>query len=98
MQTSLNQSGVAAMKLPTGGFLANHAYLVCARFAHNLKAWLAMLALPRETMRWEWKRFRRSFVQIAARVVHSGRQTLVRFADSHRFAGQIAKGIETLQA
>ena len=92
------QSGVAAMKLPTGGFLANHAYLVCARFAHNLKAWLAMLALPRETMRWEWKRFRRSFVQIAARVVHSGRQTLVRFAYSHRFAGQIAKGIETLQA
>lgn len=91
------QSGVAAMKLPTGGFLANHAYLVCARLAHNLKAWLAMLALPRESMRWEWKRFRRSFVQIAARVVCSGRQTLVRFADSHRFAGQIAKGIETLQ-
>jgi len=91
------QSGVAAMKLPTGGFLANHAYLVCARFAHNFKAWLAMLALPREAMRWEWKRFRRAFVQIAARVVCSGRQTLVRFADSHRFAGQIAKGIEALQ-
>ncbi len=42
-----------------------------------------------ETMRWEWKRFRRAFVYCAARVVHTARQAHVRFADSHRFTDTI---------
>lgn len=83
------QSGVAAMRMPTGGMLSNAAFLTCARLAHNLKPWLAQLALPQETMRWEWKRFRRAFVYCAARVVHTARQVYVRFADSHRFAETI---------
>ena len=58
------QSGVAAMRMPTGTLLANHALMVCARIAHNMKAWLAALAFPKETMRWEWKSFRRSFVYL----------------------------------
>ena len=91
------QNGVAAMRMPTGGFLANWAFLVCARIAHNMKAWLAMLALPEETMRWEWKRFRKAFVYIAAKVVRSAGQTRVRFADSHRFATAVARGIAKLQ-
>lgn len=91
------KNGVSAMSMPTGGFLANHAYMVCARLAHNLKAWLAQIALPRETMRWEWKRFRRSFVQIAARVTLSGRRTNVHLAKSHRFAFEIQKAIAILQ-
>ncbi len=83
------QSGVTAMRMPTGGMLSNAAFMTCARLAHNSKPWLAQIALPRETMRWEWKRFRRSFVYCAARVVHASRQTHVRFASSHRFAGTI---------
>ncbi len=83
------QSGVAGMRMPTGGMLSNTAFGTCARLAHNLKPWLAQLALPPETMRWEWKRFRRAFVYCAARVVHTARQVHVRFADSHRFAGAI---------
>ena len=83
------QSGVAAMRMPTGGMDSNAAFLTCARLAHNLKPWLAQLALPIETMRWEWKRFRRAYVYCAARVVHTARQVHVRFADSHRFAGAI---------
>ncbi len=83
------QSGVAGMRMPTGGMLSNRAFLTCARLAHNLKPWLAQLALPQETMRWEWKRFRRSFVYCAARVVHTARQVHVRFADSHRFTEAI---------
>lgn len=91
------QSGIAAMKMPTGTLLANHAYLVCARLAQNMKAWLAMLALPAETIRWEWKRFRRSFVYVSARVITSGRRWIIRLADSHRFAEEIAHGIARLQ-
>lgn len=83
------QSGVTAMRMPTGGMLSNAAFMTCARLAHNLKPWLAQTALPRETMRWEWKRFRRAFVYCAARVVHASRQTHVRFASSHRFTGAI---------
>jgi hypothetical protein len=83
------QSGVAAMRMPTGGMLSNAAFMTCARLAHNLKPWLAQLALPRETLRWEWKRFRRSFVYCAARVIHTARQVHVRFAESHRFVGTI---------
>jgi hypothetical protein len=83
------QSGVTAMRMPTGGMLSNAAFMTCARLAHNLKPWLAQTALPKETMRWEWKRFRRAFVYCAARVVHASRQTHVRFASSHRFTGAI---------
>jgi hypothetical protein len=83
------QNGVAGMRMPTGGMLSNAAFGTCARLAHNLKPWLAQLALPMEAMRWEWKRFRRAFVYCAARVVHTARQVHVRFADSHRFADTI---------
>jgi len=83
------QNGVAGMRMPTGGMLSNAAFGICARLAHNLKPWLAQLALSPETMRWEWKRFRRAFVYCAARVVHTARQVHVRFADSHRFTGAI---------
>jgi len=91
------QNGVAAMRMPTGGFQANWVYLVCARLAHNMKSWLAMLALPREVMRWEWKRFRKAFVYVAARIVRSARQSLLRLADSHRFAITLQRAIVRLQ-
>ena len=91
------QGGIAAMRMPTGGLLANHAFGVCARLAHNLKAWLAMLALPAEAMRWEWKRFRKAFVYIAARVVSTARTLVLRLAGSHRFAEDIRRGILRLQ-
>lgn len=91
------QNGVAAMRMPTGSLLANHAFLLCARIAHNMKSWLAMLALPREVMRWEWKRFRKAFVYVAARVVLSARQRIVKVAGSHRYADEICRGIARLQ-
>jgi hypothetical protein len=91
------QSGVAAMRMPTGGFLANYAHLVCARLAHNLKSWLALLALPHEAMRWEWKRFRKAFVYVAARVIRSARQNILRLASSHRFAPTIQRALVRLQ-
>lgn len=91
------QHGVAGMRMPTGSLLANAALLTCARLAHNLKTWLAMLALPEETMRWEWKRFRKSFVYVAARVVRTGREVIVRLVGAHRFAEAIERGILRLQ-
>jgi len=91
------QNGIAAMRMPTGTLDANAAFLGCARIAHNFKSWLAMIALPREVLRWEWKRFRKAFVYIAARVVRRSRRTIVRLADSHRFAETVRVGMTNLQ-
>ena len=91
------QHGIAGMRMPTGGLLSNAAFLTCARLAHNLKAWLAQLALPRETMRWEWKRFRHAFVYVAARVLRQSRQIHVRIAASHRTAPTIVQAHARLQ-
>ena len=85
------------MRMPTGGLLSNAAFLTCARLAHNLKAWLAQLALPRETMRWEWKRFRHAFVYVAARVIRQSRQIHVRLARSHRMVPTILVAHARLQ-
>ena len=92
------QNGVAAMRMPTGELLANAAFLTCARLAHNFKSWLAQLALPPETMRWEWKRFRLAFLYIAATVVHHARQVVVRLARSHRFHEQVVLAHQRLLA
>ena len=48
-------------------------------------------------MRWEWKRFRKAFVFVAAQVVRKARQTHVRIADMRRFADAICRGIVRLQ-
>ena len=71
------------MRTPTGELLAKAAFLTCARL--DLKSWLAQLARPLETMRWEWKRFRLAFFYIAATIVHHARQVVVRLARTHRF-------------
>ncbi len=92
------QHGIAGMRMPTGGLLSNAAFLTCARLAHNLKAWLAQLALPRETMRWEWKRFRHAFVYVAARILRQSRQIHVRIAASHRTAPTILQAHARLQS
>jgi hypothetical protein len=92
------QHGVAGMRMPTGGLLSNAAFLTCARLAHNLKAWLAQLALPRETMRWEWKRFRHAFVYVSARVLRRARQIHVHIAGSHRTAPTILQACARLQS
>ena len=91
------QNGIAAMAMPTGSFLANGAYLVCARLACNIKSWLAQIALPKEAVRWEWKRFRQAFVIVAARVVHHARSIIVRVARLHRLADDICRCIARLQ-
>ncbi|MEE8312346.1 MAG: hypothetical protein V3R77_08815 [Candidatus Binatia bacterium] len=48
-------------------------------------------------MRWEWERFRKAFVFVAARLVNEARQTHGRIASSHRFADVICRGIVRLQ-
>lgn len=89
--------GIAGWRMPVAEFVGNSAWLQIARFAWNLGKWIAQLALPAEVVRWEWKRFRRHFVYLAAKVVRIGRQTVVRLADSHRYLPQILAAHARLQ-
>jgi hypothetical protein len=84
-------SGLAMWRTPVKEFLGNQAWLEIARLAWNLRTWIAQLSLPKETVRWEWKRFRHAFVYIAASVVHHARQVWIRFSGSHRLAPLILK-------
>ena len=78
-------AGLAAWRMPVAEFDGNSAWLEIARLAWNLAKWLAQLALPDETVRWEWKRFRQAFVYVAAQVLRRGRQITVGPSASHRW-------------
>ena len=88
---------IAGWRMPMAEFRGNSAWLEIARLAWNLGKWIAQIALPSEVVRWEWKRFRRHFVYIAAKVLKSGRRLVVRLARSHRFLSDILTAHVRLQ-
>ena len=90
-------TGIAGWRMPVAEFMGNSAWLQIARLAWNLGKWIAQLALPSEVVRWEWKRFRRHFVYIAAKVLKEGRSLVVRLAGSHRFLPDILTAHARLQ-
>lgn len=92
------KNGIAAMRMPTGELVANGAFMTAALLAWSLKSWLTLLALPAEAIRWEWKRFRQSFVHVAAKIITQARQVVVRLASSHRFTTQMLAASERLDA
>lgn len=89
--------GIAGWRMPVAEFMGNSAWLQIARLAWNLGKWIAQIALPSEVVRWEWKRFRRHFVYIAAKVLKTGRRLVVRLAGSHRFLSDILTAHARLQ-
>jgi hypothetical protein len=89
--------GIAGWRMPVAEFLGNSAWLQIARLAWNLGKWIAQLALPSEVVRWEWKRFRRHFVYVAAKVLKKGRRLIVRLAGSHRYLPELLTAHARLQ-
>ncbi len=70
------KNGIAALRRPTGELLANSAFLLAGQLACCLRSWLSLLALPKHTIRWEWKWFRQAFVYVAARITSSARRAV----------------------
>lgn len=91
------KNGIAALRMPTGELLANSAFLMAGQLAWCLRAWLSLLALPKETSRWEWKWFRQAFVYVAARITQSGRRAKVYLAGCHRFVDHLIIASQRLQ-
>jgi hypothetical protein len=75
--------------MPVREASGNAAWVEIARLAWNMGKWLALLALPLHTARWEWKRFRRAFVYVATEVMLRSRQTVLRFNPCHRYVPAI---------
>jgi hypothetical protein len=79
---SSSDPAFAAWRIGRG---ANSAWLESARLAWNLGTWIVQLVLPDQVVRWEWKRFRQTFVY-AAQVICSCRQELIiRVSAAHRW-------------
>jgi hypothetical protein len=92
------KNGLGAMRMPTGELLANGAFLLAAEIAWCLRAWLSLLALPRDTRHWEWGWFRRAFVHAPAVIIRQARSAVVRFHASHRFAPDLLSAMERLRS
>ncbi len=90
--------GLAALRMPTGELLANGAFMMAALIAWNLRAWLSLLALPAESLRWEWKRFRHAFVYVGAKIVNHARTAVVQLAASHRFTPELLAAAHRIDA
>jgi hypothetical protein len=92
------KNGIAALRMPTGELLANGAFLMAGQLAWCLRSWLSLLALPRQTLRWEWKWFRQAFVYVAAKITQTGRRCVVYLAEGHRFLDHLLIASQRLQS
>lgn len=90
-------TGIAAWRMPVAQLRGNAAWLEIARLAWNLGKWTAQLGLPKEVIRWEWKRFRRAFVNIPVQVVRTARQLRVRVLGKHRYIDEFLSAHACLQ-
>ena len=92
------KNGLQGLRMPTGELRANGAYMLAAQIAWNLRAWLSLLALPEQTLRWEWKWFRHAFVYVAARVVEHAGRVVVRLSRSHRWLAELLAAHDRLRS
>jgi hypothetical protein len=90
-------SGLALWRMPVAEFDGNSAWLEIGRLAWNLGKWIAQLGLPAEVVRWEWKRYRKAFVHVAAEVIHRSRQRWLRISPAHRFLPTLVAAHAQLQ-
>jgi hypothetical protein len=90
-------SGVGLWRMPVAEFDGNSAWLEIGRLAWNLGKWIAQLTLPAEVVRWEWKRYRKAFVHLAAEVILRSRQCWLRISPAHRFLDRLVAAQVQLQ-
>jgi hypothetical protein len=81
---------------PTKSFGGNAAWLILNTIAHNLTRWTARLGL--ELGHVMTKKIRRRIYNVAGRLVHTGRRTLLRLPRRWPWAGQITAALQRLRA
>jgi hypothetical protein len=80
-----SQSGFGLEKLPTKKFFANWAWLLIGQLAFNLVAWFKRLVLPEQYQTSTIKTIRYHLLNLAGRIVESGRQFFLVLSDHYPF-------------
>lgn len=79
------KTGFGLEKLPTGKFNANWAWLLIGQLAFNLMAWFKRLCLPESEHSATLKTLGYRLLNVAAKVVSSGRQLFLVISDEYRY-------------
>jgi DDE family transposase len=89
--------GLGLDNLPSQGFHANSAYLLCTLLAYNLLCWLKPLALPVGERVSYGKRLRFRFIAVAGSVGRSGRRLILRLSANYALFADFVTALERLR-
>ena len=78
-----SEGGFGLEKLPTRKFFANWTWLLIGQLAFNLVAWFKRLVLPEQYQRATIKTIRYQVLNLAGRIVESGRQFFLILSDHY---------------
>ena len=83
---------------PVQAFFGNWLYWQAAALAHNVGLWLRTLALPRTFRRARGKRLRLAFLNVAARLIRTGRRLHLRFAAAYPHLEAFVAALDRIRA
>lgn len=83
---------------PVQAFFGNWLYWQAAALAHNVGLWLRTLALPRAFRRVRGKRLRLAFLNVAARLVRTGRRLHLRCAAAYPHLEAFVAALDRVRA
>ena len=83
---------------PVANFLGNWLWWHAAALAYNVGRWLRILALPEAFATCRGKRLRTSFLNVAAKVVRTGRRVVLRLPRAYRHAEALIVALARLRA
>lgn len=83
---------------PLESFPANWLWWQATALAYNTARWLRTLALPAEFAECRGKRLRLSFLNVAARIIRTGRRLILRLPRAYRHAGAFIAALNRLRA
>jgi hypothetical protein len=93
-----HKSGFGLEKLPTKKFHANWAYLLIGQIAYNFCAWMKRLVLPKQYRQATIKTIRHQLLNLAGKIVKSGRRKYLVISDEYRYKKVWKEAIEKLSA
>ena len=82
---------------PVQNFFGNWVWWLASSLAYNVARWLRVMALPEVFGTCRGKRLRTSFLNVAAKVVRSGRRLLLRLPAAYRHADAFIAALERLR-
>ena len=91
------KSDFAMNHAPVQSFFGNWVWWLASSLAYNVARWLRVLALPEAFATCRGKRLRTSFLNVAAKVVRSGRRLLLRLPAAYRHADAFIAALARLR-